>query len=351
VGSDGGTTTIDDFSWGPFSAQDLSALAAYLVVGLVFLSIGLSVFSRRERVAHLVRRSHELVALGEQQARLASMQERSRIAREMHDIVAHSLSVMIALSDGARASVTRAPTAADEALDLLSQTGRSALADMRRMLGVLREGSEPQVEPGLVTPALPRPAPGADQVLDPGGPAGSDLAAEPARAMDPDLTAPTGPVAEVDLPTAPQPTEGADLDVLVDRFRRAGLPVRYRAAELPEHDGLRLAVYRVLQESLTNTLRHVVGAGAVDVVVAVVAARATVPARVVVTVTDDGGSHLPAARTPGPGRGLVGLQERAALFEGTASAGPYRGGWRVRVELVVPQDAGPRPSLVWRLPA
>ncbi|WP_235929645.1 sensor histidine kinase, partial [Cellulomonas citrea] len=127
--------------WGPFSGLALASLLSYTIVGLIYLAVGLSVYGQRQQVADLVRRSHELVAAGQQQARLASMQERTRIARELHDVVAHSLSVMVALSDGARASVRRAPESAEQALDLAAETGRTALADMRRMLGVLRDGT------------------------------------------------------------------------------------------------------------------------------------------------------------------------------------------------------------------
>uniref|UniRef100_UPI002E2E8530 ATP-binding protein n=1 Tax=Cellulomonas citrea TaxID=1909423 RepID=UPI002E2E8530 len=151
-------------------------------------------------------------------------------------------------------------------------------------------------------------------------------------------------------PTAPQPTAGDDLDALVDGFRGAGLPVRSRTTELPDHAGLRLAVFRVVQESLTNVLRHAPGAGSVDVLVVVVSQTPTSPALVQISVTDDGGARMPGAGG-GSGRGLVGMRERAAVFGGTATAGPYRGGWRVSVELVVPADAGPRPSQVWQVPA
>lgn len=336
-GAAGGAMEVP--GWGPFGAVDLASLLSYLLVGVIFLAVGLSVFASRERTAELVRRSQDLVAAGEQQARLAAMEERSRIAREMHDVVSHSLSVMIALADGAQASAVRSPEASAQALGLLSDTGRTALAEMRRMLGVLREG----------------PAPGA-----PAGAGGPVSATGPARATAAapaqiDATFPTAsessarpPVASA--PYVPQPTAGEELTDLVVRFRAAGLPVRWQAEELPDHDGLRLAVFRLVQESLTNVLRHVPGAGSVEVVVAVPVGDDGRPERVVVTVTDDGGARLPPSASSSPGRGLVGMRERAALFGGTAEAGPYGRGWRVRVELVVPADAGPRPSDVWRLP-
>ncbi|MBU4215568.1 MAG: hypothetical protein KJ792_13030 [Actinobacteria bacterium] len=339
--------------WGPFTGFALSALLGYVVIGLGYLAVGLSVYGRRQQVADLVRRSYELVAAGEQQARLASMQERTRIAREMHDVVAHSLSVMVALSDGARASVRRAPGAAEEALDMASETGRAALADMRRMLGVLRDGdgAEPSAPGGSQPPPAARPSArrGAQDTGSPPVPPADEVPWSSAPAGRPDPAATAAVTTDPLAPTTPQPTAGDDLDALVEGFRRAGLPVRSRAAELPEHGGLRLAVFRVIQESLTNVLRHAAGVGSVEVLVDVLPEGVATPARVRVVVTDDGGAQVPRAAGPA-GRGLVGMRERAALFEGTVSAGPYRGGWRVQVELAVPPDAGPRPSQVWKVP-
>ncbi len=275
------TTTVLDLGWadrpvlGPVTPGDLLAILVEFAVGVVALAIGIGVYNRRLHVTALVERSAQLVAEGEQQARLAAVSERTRIAREMHDVVAHSLSVMIALADGARASVDRAPGSAVDALDQLSGTGRAALADMRRMLGVLRD------EQPLYTP---------------------------------------------------QPTDG-DLGDLVQGYRVAGLPVRLTQAgqPLPDHAGLRLAVYRIVQESLTNALRHAPGAGMVEVRIAHHGDT------VHITVTDDGGSHVDAHPVSG-GRGVIGMRERAAVYGGTVEAGPYRAGWRVRATLEVPEE-------------
>jgi signal transduction histidine kinase len=301
-----------------------------LVLGsLIALAVGANVRARRLHVRGLVDRHRQLMDAGEQQARLAAAAEQTRIAREMHDVVAHGLTVMIALSDGARSAVRRSPEHAEEALDLLSEAGRSALADMRRMLGVLR---------------------GAD------------------------------------VPLEPQPGT-QDLESLVQQFRSAGLTVHLTVAgtPLPADAGLALTVYRVVQESLTNVLRHA-GAGArADVLVR------SGDGRVGIEVVDDGG---PAARPvdaapdeggrlarlggllserrdtdplrartdaapvtgavpvpPGParaGRGIVGMRERAAVYRGTVSAGPDHAGWRVHVELrtedLPPGGDGTRPA-------
>lgn len=302
--------------WGavlrPAAAQMNADIGSILVAGLIALAIGSNVRSRRLHTRALVDRHQQLVDAGEQHAKLAAAAEQARIAREMHDVVAHGLTVMIALSDGARVAVRRSPDDAERALDLVGDTGRAALADMRRMLGVLR---------------------GAD------------------------------------VPLEPQPGS-QDLEALVQQFRAAGLTVHLTTAgpALPDDAALALTVYRVVQESLTNALRHA-GAGArVDVLVRHGAGR------VGIEVVDDGGAADPVAGADddGPGRlsriggrlaerrddpldartdaepdvntapaglpartgrGLVGMRERAAVYRGTVAAGPYRAGWRVHVEL------------------
>ena len=301
--------------WGallrPATAQMNADIGSILVAGLIALAVGSNVRSRRLHTRALVERHQQLVDAGEQHAKLAAAAEQTRIAREMHDVVAHGLTVMIALSDGARVAVRRSPDDAERALDLVGDTGRAALADMRRMLGVLR---------------------GAD------------------------------------VPLEPQPGS-QDLEALVQQFRAAGLTVHLTTAgpALPDDAALALTVYRVVQESLTNALRHA-GAGArVDVLVR----HGT--GRVGVEVVDDGGGADPVAGAddePGrlsriggrlaerrddpldartdaepdvatapaglparTGRGLVGMRERAAVYRGTVAAGPYRAGWRVHVEL------------------
>lgn len=309
---DAGTVTTSDGEVVVAEGQSVvgTDIPGFLLISLGALAVGANVRARRLHTRSLVERHQQLVDAGEQHAKLAAAAEQARIAREMHDVVAHGLTVMIALSDGARVAVRRSPDDAVAALDLLSETGRSALADMRRMLGVLR---------------------GAD------------------------------------VPLEPQPGT-QDLESLVQQFRAAGLTVHLTTAgpPLPADAALALTVYRVVQESLTNALRHA-GAGArVDVLVR------HGDGRVGVEVVDDGRGADPVAdpsgepgrlgrigerlaerlddpmtvRTdadgtaavapPAParsGRGLVGMRERAAVYRGTVTAGPYRGGWRVHVEL------------------
>jgi signal transduction histidine kinase len=206
-------------------------------------------------------------------SQLASVAERNRIAREMHDVVAHSLTVMVALSDGAAVVVKRDPAKAGEVLGQLSQTGRTALADMRRVLGVLRE--------------------------DAGG------------------------------NRTPQP-DHADMGALIEGFRHAGLPITFtrEGPPLPPDPALALTVYRIVQESLTNVLRYGTAVSGVRVVIGYEPAQGELSVR----VSDDGHGTMDASI--GTGRGIVGMRERAGIFAGTVDAGPApQGGWTVKAVL------------------
>nr|WP_255633106.1 histidine kinase [Demequina sp. TTPB684] len=215
-------------------------------------------------------RANALARDRDRQAQLARAAERSRIAREMHDVVAHSLSVMITLADGAAATLERTPDRSRTALTELTSTGRAALRDMRRVLGALSDDDAP---------------------LEPTG-------------------------------------QGQDLTSLIERFRTAGLTVRAEGIGLepPADTGLRLALYRVVQESLTNVLRHAPGTAWVDVQLNHLADGWEV------TVIDQGGV-MPGPESDGAGLGLVGMRERVELFGGTVEAGPLDSGWRVHVKI------------------
>ena len=249
---------------GPFIG--LVASLSVVLSNLVAVGVGIVVRGNRLHQA-------EVREWAMRRAQLASVQERNRIAREMHDVVAHSLTVMVALSDGAARVVERDPESAKAVLGELSGTGRAALADMRRVLGVLR--------------------------------------------------ADTGSAGRM-------PALGG-LQSLVDGFRAAGLPVilTQDGEALPSDAALQLAVYRIVQESLTNVLRYARGVGRVDVLVA----RDEGVVRV--RVENDGGTapEGPDAHL-GTGGGIAGMRERAAIFGGSLRAAPRPGGgWRVDAEL------------------
>jgi signal transduction histidine kinase len=223
---------------------------------------------RRSRYAQLqaLRELNRLLAVErDQEATIAAARERARIARELHDVVAHSLSVMVLQADGGRYAAAQDPDAAAGALARISDTGREALAQMRRLLGVLRVGDEQ--DPGR------------------GG-------------------------------FAPQPGV-AELDALVQRVAESGLPaelhVQGRPRALP--GGVDVTVYRVVQEALTNVLKHAGPAGHVEVVLRYLEDAVEVAVR-------DDGQAVPAGYGDGGGQGLLGMRERAELHGGTLTAGP-----------------------------
>ena len=233
------------------------------IFGVLMWLAGRVVRSRAELTAEL----HEAAQVAHEQreadAARAVAEERRRIAREMHDVVAHSVSTMVIQAGGARRILARDPQRAIEAATLIERTGREALGEMRHLLGVLHAGEN---------------------------------------------------LAEL----APQPSLG-DLQGLAERSRVAGLPVTLaiegERRELPT--GLDLAAYRVVQEALTNALKH--GGGTAEVLL-----RFGDDA-LEVTVAD-GGRRAREPRVQGAGHGLLGMRERVRVFGGELHAGPRPGG-------------------------
>jgi signal transduction histidine kinase len=256
---------------------------AIFVSGMVAAALGLGLYfaARRAYLAELHDRAERLERERDQQAELAAAAERARIAREMHDIVAHHLTVMTTLAEAAVAASASSPEKATDVMRSVAATGRRALADTRRLLGVLRDR--------------------------------------------------TGAGSAADLQPVP---DLGQLDVLIEQVRSAGLDtsleLRGQAPDLPA--GVQLAVYRLVQEALTNTLKHG-GAGARASV-----RLSFVPGELRVDVDDDGaGSAAPA--TAGVGGGLPGMRERIRAYGGDVQAGPRQpAGWAVSARL--PLDDG-----------
>jgi signal transduction histidine kinase len=273
-------------------AADVEDVAVnYLLFATAWL-LGDSARSRRERAAQLEARAEEAERTRAAEAERAVVAERNRIAREMHDVLAHHVSIMVVQAEAGPVVVERDPGRAIAAFDAISATGKQALVEMRRLLGVLR---------------------------DPG----------------------TGPS------LAPQPG-AADIPSLVEGVRAAGLPVRLtvEGEPAPLPPAVDLSAYRVMQEALTNALRHAPGRSA----------RASVTyadAELRLRVMSDGTHRAdrtdgaaagpaagPAALAPG-GHGLTAMRERVVLLGGTLRAGPTDdGAWLV--EAVLPVD-GARP--------
>ena len=249
-----------------------------LVVAAYFL--GTSVRNRRAYLGALLDRADRAELERDQQARLAATAERTRIARELHDIVAHSLTVVVTLAEAATASADSDPPAARAAMGQVAATGRAALTEMRRLLGVLRTDAVDDA-------AEFAPAPGLDGV-----------------------------------------------DGLVTGARAAGLPVRLTVGgrSRPLTPAMDATAHRIVQESLTNVLKHAVQPSAAEVLVR------WGEQDLLLQISDDG---LSAATPATAGHGLTGMRERLALFGGELSAGPATaGGWRVRATLPLSEELG-----------
>ncbi|MGC9669860.1 sensor histidine kinase [Planosporangium sp. 12N6] len=273
-----------------------------LVMGAFWL-VAMNLRTRRLYVLSLEERATTLERERDAQARAAVAEERTRIARELHDVVAHSLAVMIVQADGATYMLDRDPDTARAAVKTVAETGRDALEEMRRLVSVLRDAAP--AEPAGVG------APGVDA-------AGVEPPAA-TRAVD-----------------GRRPAALGELGALLDRSRAAGLVVRDRQAGQPAAlpAGLDLTVYRVVQESLTNALKHAGTGATVDLVLDYSHAG-----EIGVRVTDDGGGTPVGRPAPSGGHGLVGMRERVAVYGGSFHAGPrLAGGWEVAVRLPLPSS-------------
>ena len=259
--------------------------AASLLAGIVVRAL-------RHQMGWLVERAHRLEFERDQQSFLAAAAERARIAREMHDVVSHNIQVMVTLADAAAVAQRTDPRRATEAMADVSGTGRQALRDMRRLLGLLREGAE-ATHNGAVRAEGAEPS---------------------ALAPQPGLT---------------------ELEALAERVRSTGLAVNLESSGEPFSlsGAAELTVYRIVQEALTNALKHAESAQSVSI------SLTFDDPDVTVHIVDDGRSPSPAllrAGSPtgpsavGLGHGVLGMTERAAAFEGTLFAGPAaNGGWQV----------------------
>ncbi|MDX2911265.1 sensor histidine kinase [Streptomyces griseiscabiei] len=244
---------------------------------LAIAGLGLAGRVARAYIAALEDQTARLEVERDQRARLAEAMERARISREMHDILGHTLAVVVGLADGAAGLAETKPKQTADTLRIIADSGRGALADLRRLLTGIRE---------------------------------------------------EGPH---EAPFRPQPGVG-DLGALLERIRAAGPDVGLHTAGdltgLPA--GLQLALYRIVQEALTNTLKHAVYDTTVRV--SLIAEKDAVH----VTVEDSGPPAVERHQSrEGGGQGLLGMRERAALYQGMVTAGPNsEGGWSVRAVLL-----------------
>jgi signal transduction histidine kinase len=262
----GALSAVGGPDWGAALTSLALAAAGWLA--------GENVKSRRAHLAGVLERAAEGEREHEQRVRQAGAEERLRIARELHDVVAHAMSIVAVRSGVARVVMDVRPDEAREALGIIEGTSRQALAELRLLVGVLR-GPETQ---------------------------DSDAAREPAPGL-------------------------ADLPGLIGRITEAGVSVGLRVEGEPRRlsPGVDLCAYRIVQEALTNVVRHAAPA----------AAELTVryqPDEVVIEVTDDGrarGARSAGRARDGTGHGIAGMRERAAVYGGVLVAEPTAGGFRV----------------------
>ncbi len=247
-------------------------------------AVGDNLGTRRAYLAELEARAERLEREREEQAALATLEERARIARELHDVIAHNVSVMVVQATAGEELFDSNPQGAREALSAVTATGRDALGELRRLLGVIR------------------------------------------------------PVPDDEEPAAYDPQPGlAALPDLLEQVRATGLAVALSVdgepSELPE--AASLCVYRIVQEALTNTIKH---ADATTVAVDLRYAGDVLE----VSVRDDGHNAGGQVNGTGSGHGLIGMRERVALFGGEVHAGPApAGGYRVIARLPLPTAGSP----------
>jgi signal transduction histidine kinase len=270
-----------------FRAESLPTVATQAVPFLVFSSVAFAAIAVRTLRLRTAEGHKKMSALERDQMealRSAVEHERARIARELHDVVTHNVSMMVIQAGAARKIMDSAPEQAKEAMLAVETGGRAAMAELRHVMGLLTMDSADPADPAAAADLTPQP--GLDQ-----------------------------------------------LDAMVARVRNTGLAVALTVEGEPRPlpSGIGLAAYRVVQEALTNTVKYAVGA---DTQVRV----AYAPSQLTIEVTDTGGAV--SATATGNGRGLIGLTERLAVYGGTLDTGRrFTGGYRVKA--MIPLEAAP----------
>jgi len=284
------TLGVSILAWSPWSTVERTdpAIVAIGFVAVHFAAalLGEVVYQRRQRIVDLEQRANQAEENLELRAHMAVAEERQRIAREMHDVVAHGMSVISVQAAAAQEIARTDPEKTVEVLAAIERVGRDSLTELRRMLGVLRSNGD--------SDSSTSPQPGLTDVAD---------------------------------AVAHSVTVGLPTDLVVTGEERA-LPA-----------GVELAAYRIVQESLTNARKH---AGQ--------SASAAVHLHydddaLTLEITDDGAGAMSSLAATGAGNGLIGMRERVEIYGGELSAGPRDGGgFTVRARLPIP-DVSNRPSV------
>ncbi len=292
----GGVAAVAISSWTTLGALTLESVPYYAVLfQLLFTAVplwfGMEIHDRRRRIEELTFRAEQAERDREQRIQRAVSEERTRIARELHDVVAHQITVIAVQADGARRIARNGDPRVGEALDNIMASGKSAMTEMRRMVGLLRNADDTSTGDDTTKDTV-------DDIADPA--------------------------------LAPLPTL-ADIDGLVDQVEGAGMPVSVEIGGSRQHldDGAELSAYRVIQEALTNALRH--GGPGVTANVQVEYGESELSLRI-----EDSGAGTrtwssdrrndPGGHNGAVGHGLLGLRERVGVHGGRFDAGPKPGG-------------------------
>ena len=267
---------------GNWWSENFTQFIFLMLVVVIVYTVALLRRNQLQQVTRLVEEAEDARRRAEQETELAVLEERSRIAREMHDVVAHTLSVVIAQADGGRYAAAKNPEAAVKALETIADMSRGALKDIRSIIGVLRSSTPEPV------PLLPQP------------------------------------VAE-------------DLDALVEKVHSSGTDITLTriGTARPLPTGVGAAIYRICQESITNTLKHAGPEARISVILQWMAHQ------LIVQIDDDGKGPSPS---DGKGHGIIGMKERANTFGGSVYTGPIEGGgFRVIATIPLEKNA----SMAW----
>ncbi len=345
-----------------FSNANYSPVIINITIYTIAILIGSTLQFQTSKVLQLEQLNKQLELERKQHEQLTISAERTRIAREMHDIVAHSLAIVITMADGAEAMIEKNPSLAKQAINQIGQTGRSALQETRRLVGILRENTEINTEDmkeliDNLHAASSRNSQGSqllgglkNNLIQSAKVSNSkeklknqlksqknkkELSAQIQRKYDNSTIANTsnsmndenGPL------LTPQPNTQT-IEMLIDEFKNAGLPIKYNyIGEIVEDNTtLGLTIYRIIQESLTNILRYAPFSPEVKVDINRFKGGMTI------TIKNKAGASTSLMK--GSGKGIIGMRERVAIFDGYVQAGPTQEGWEVKAYLRLEDTKG-----------
>ncbi|QPK94713.1 two-component sensor histidine kinase [Actinomyces sp. zg-332] len=332
--------------------NNISPLVINITIFIIATLVGSTVQFHSSRIIQLEHLNKQLELERKQHEQLIISAERTRIAREMHDIVAHSLAIVITMADGAEAMIEKNPQLAKQAINQIAQTGRSALAETRRVVGILRENTQinkeeieeltNELNTQTSTSGLNQIIPKKTKLQTSKGMISPKLENPRNVAKDSTPAKYEENQQEEKAPLTPQPTS-LTIESLIEEFKNAGLPIEYTyiGTSIENDSALGLTVYRILQEALTNILRYAPFSPSVIVTIN------RFHGGVSIVVKNLAGASVSLMK--GSGKGIIGMRERAAVYDGYVQAGPTDNGWQVKAFLRLNDKTGESGS--WMAPS